>query len=62
MDERPNLPPGLDRRFDERPRQLGGGDVLDRDAPAIDALERLDRRRREAAPVSVEFDGDLEDA
>jgi hypothetical protein len=58
MDERPHLAAGFDRSVHERPRQLGGRDVFDGDAPAVDALERLDRQRREPRRVAVDFDGD----
>jgi hypothetical protein len=47
MDQRADLTPRLDARFDERARELGGRDVVDGDAAPIDALERLRGRRRE---------------
>jgi hypothetical protein len=57
MDERAHLPPGLDGRFDERARELGGRDVVDRDAAPVNALERLRRGGGEPGLVAVDFDG-----
>jgi hypothetical protein len=57
MDERAYLAPRLERGIEERAGQLGGRDVLDRDAPAVDAFERLDRLGREPVRAAVEFDG-----
>ena len=57
MDERTDLTSGLDARVDERTHQLRSGDVRERNAPAIDSLERLRGRRRETGGVAVEFDG-----
>jgi hypothetical protein len=57
MDERPDLPPRFEGGVEERAGQLGSGDVLDRDAPAVNALERLYSLRREPRRVAIEFDG-----
>jgi hypothetical protein len=56
MDERADLPSGLDARVYERADELGRGDVRERDASTIDALERLRGRRGETSGVAVEFD------
>ena len=54
--ERADLPPRLDGGLDERARQLGRRDVVGRNAAPVDALERPERRRREAGLVAVDFD------
>ena len=57
MDEDAHLPARLERDGRERASQLGGRDVVDRDAAAVEALEGVQRRGSEAGLVAVDFDG-----
>jgi hypothetical protein len=58
MDEHPDLTPRLERHGGERPGQLGGRKVVDRDAAAIEPLEGLEGGRGETGLVAVDFDGE----
>jgi hypothetical protein len=55
VNEDADLPPGLERDRSERSRQLGGGDVVGRNATPVQALERAQGRRRQAGRVSVDL-------